>query len=379
MRLRSTTSSVSLFEWRVFEATPTVDTVLILIGSLFTLIVGVASAVSETHETVTIGNPPRATRRITRSGWIAIACLCAGAIVTVYAGIRQSHDSDEEKERARQTLAEAKMTNEETLKIKGDTEQLAINIWRAQHPFGDITGFVKVTLDMPEDKHLPGLASWLGRVSAVYGKMKSSGQPLPREVLGSDVYGQEYVLIQRTPPENWDLAPSGPSEAFVDQLLFHPFYFVMVSGDDSTTHLLAPSITFQAECDDVKVYFNSDTKTPVSIEGDAEGKGNFNPIAGQITNWVDFYGMTLIARIRITDSPDQQALDLTRFNIFAFDTSSNSWHAHAQFPPPDSGKTFYDRPGSLTVKPADWETLGSVPNDYPGPRKPEYGPLERLQ
>jgi hypothetical protein len=337
---------------------------LILSGALFTLIVGIASAVSETHETVTVGRPPRTKRQLTLSGRIAIACLCVGTIVTGAAGIRQSRDSDEAKERAKQILVAATQTNEETKRIKDETERLAVTLWREQHPFGKITGFVQVTLRLPDGERLPGLVHWLDRVAAAYVKMKQAGQSLPRKVLGSDTFGEEYILIRRNPSENWDLRPIGTEEAFADQLLFHAFYFVMASRDDSRTHLLAPSISFDAECDDVKVYFNSDTKMPISIEGDAEGKGDFNPIPGQITNGLDFYGTTLIARIRIVENPDPQALALTRFEIFSFDTSSSIWHARAQFPPAQFEKTFYDRPGSLTLKSADWHTLGNVPNDY---------------
>ncbi|MGB8899408.1 MAG: hypothetical protein WCC90_09400 [Methylocella sp.] len=88
-------------------------------------------------------------------GQIAIVCLCVGAIVTGYAGIRQSRDSNEAKERAKQTLAAATKINEETEKIKGETERLAVNIWRGQHPFGELPTLSKLPWICPRTNVFP--------------------------------------------------------------------------------------------------------------------------------------------------------------------------------------------------------------------------------
>ncbi|MDH6235006.1 hypothetical protein M2281_005628 [Mesorhizobium soli] len=60
--------------------------------------------------------------------------------------------------------------------------------------------------------------------------------------------------------------------------------------------LLLSPLSFDAVASSVKVYFAFATGKPNKVEGFAEGKGGFRPVAGQFNNWVDFYGATLIAR-----------------------------------------------------------------------------------
>jgi hypothetical protein len=145
------------------------DMFLILAGALFTLIVGIASTVGETHESVTVGNPPQTRKQLTVPGRIAIACLCLGAVVTGYAGIRQSRGADEALATANATLGEAN-------KIKDETQQLAISVWREQHPFGNVTGFVQVICCRPQ---ITGHGQGFPRAA-----MNSRGERYPRALCG---------------------------------------------------------------------------------------------------------------------------------------------------------------------------------------------------
>jgi hypothetical protein len=87
----------------------------------------------------------------------------------------------------------------------------------------------------------------------------------------------------------------------------------------------------------------------------------------------------LIARIRLTADPKPEALALARYWTLSFKTENNYWHAEASIPAPDGENVVVDRPGSVVVVKADWNTLGKVPNDYPGKRLPEFGPLTKTQ
>lgn len=64
-----------------------------------------------------------------------------------------------------------------------------------------------------------------------------------------------------------------------------------------------------------------------------------------------------------------------KLDYFTIDTSNNKWNPSARFPLYEKN-VYQDRPGSLKINKADWNTLGQVPKDYPGERKAEFGSLK---
>jgi len=258
--------------------------------------------------------------------------------------------------------------------------QMQIDLWRQAHGFGTVSGTAGFHIDLPAGASLDGLDHWLRRVTGRYKNAKQRKMPLDRGVpWGDGTLGDEYVEVNASAKRNWDLCPQGDSEALVDQLLFNPYVMFMVSKDSSKTHLLAPSVAIATRAESIKVFFDSVTQRPKRIETFSAGPGRFNPIAGQFTNWLDLYGATLFVRVRITVDPKPAALALARHWSLSFETENDYWHARASIPSLDGRNVLIDRPGSVVVVKADWNTLGSVPNDYPGERIPEFGAPSPIQ
>jgi hypothetical protein len=251
-----------------------------------------------------------------------------------------------------------------------------VETWRRTHPFGEISGAASVALNLPPNERPQELDAWLGRVTKRYQELKRKGERLPREELEGGKPGNEYVEIKAysSPPRNQDLEAQGEAERFVEYLLFRPYYFVIASRDDAKdAKPQGPVISVQAQGETVKVFFDGQTQRPYRIEGTAVGKGNFTPIAGQFTSWLDFYGANLTVRVRaVGTSP--QTLSLARIESFSFTTRNEQWRATARLGSTGEVKPAVNFPGSLTVAGADWRTLGPLPADFPGKRLPSHGP-----
>jgi hypothetical protein len=194
--------------------------------------------------------------------------------------------------------------------------------------------------------------------------------------ISSDVKGDEYLEINAltSTRQNWDLIARGESEKFVDELLFNSRYIMLATGGERKGLLLSP-LSFDAAASSVKVYFDSATGKPNKVEGFAEGKGTFRPVAGQFNNWVDFYGATLIARQIFSVHPIPEAFALVEHRSITFHAEGDQWSPTATFAGYTGADLFTDEMRSLIAVKADWRTLGQLPGDYPGERLPPYGPV----
>ncbi|HTV75054.1 MAG TPA: hypothetical protein VME66_15275 [Candidatus Acidoferrales bacterium] len=329
------------------------DTVLILAGAALTLVVGLAATVSDTHVTEQGGSTKGVKRRLTSYGWVSVAALLVAAGVTCVAGVRQQNESDAATRKADSTLAEA--------------QSIGVQVWREQHTFGKMTGAFEITMQVPDGASISGFSPWLERVKKRYDQIKASGRSLQRDDQG------EFLTVTAR-----DLVPAGEAEATADRLLFHSRYAIMVSRNDQVTHLMVPSIVFDAVATGAVVRFDPKTRS-ATITSFEEANGTYNPIAGQVTNWLDLYGAMIIGRSITYPTPDPQAQALARYTTFSFSTSNSGWTATASLTPIDVTNARYDRPGSLTVDAADFRVLGPVPADFPGTRPPIYGTPEPQQ
>jgi hypothetical protein len=260
-------------------------------------------------------------------------------------------------------------------------QKLEIEMWRASHAFGKISGSALISIGMPDNGHIDGLNEWLNRVAKRYAEAKKTHQMLPKDVSrGDGISADEYLEINAVanPKLNWDLAPRGEKERFVKELIFEPALMFMPSKDNTRVHLLTPLVTVNAKAESVKVFFDPVTHSPTRIEAFSAGDGDFKPLSGEFTNWLDLYGATIIVRPRLTVYPRPELLALVHFDSLSFTTQNNFWQATASFSQSDKNATV-DRPGSLLIENADWTALGSVPNDYPGYRSKSFGPLTRIQ
>ena len=259
--------------------------------------------------------------------------------------------------------------------IEDSSQQVKLDLWRSRYEIGQVSGSAWITIDLSDGKSTAGLTSWLDRVEKRYKVLRASNVVLDTAWLGSDVKGDEYLEINphTSPKKNLDLIPRGEGEKFVGELLFNSHYFLLATGGEKRGLLLSP-LDFSAEATSVKIYFDAATRKPNKIEGFAEGAGTFLPVPGQFTNWVDFYGATLIARQRFSVQPPPETFNLIEYKSIVFEARDNHWNKSATFAPYTGADLFTDERRSLIVKNADWRTLGKLPRDYPGKRLPLHGP-----
>ena len=177
---------------------------LILLGSLFTLIVGVISVVSETHREEGYQNSENKKRKLTNTGKIAVVCLFLGATVTAIAGFSQSNENKRDAEQARKTFEEARKTSEEAKKISAQndavfrkTQEIGIQTWRDSREIEGVSGYASLSLDLRQIEHSANLDRWLGLVTAEYRRSNDT----PQKLHASDKFGNEYVEIK--PDKNW--------------------------------------------------------------------------------------------------------------------------------------------------------------------------------
>jgi hypothetical protein len=260
--------------------------------------------------------------------------------------------------------------------IEDGNQQVKLDLWRNRYGIGQVSGSAWITIDLPDGKSADGLTTWLNRVEKRYRALKASNAVLDNVWLGSDdMKGTEYLEINAltSPKKNLDLMPIGEGEKFVDELLFNSHYFLLATSGEKCGLLLSP-LSFDAKASSVKIYFDSATKRPNKVEGHAEGAGIFLPVPGQFTNWVDFYGATLIAKQRFLTNPLPEAFNLVEYKSIDFNAEDNQWNKSATLATYTGADLFTDKRRSLIVKNADWKTLGKLPRDYPGKRLPLHGP-----
>jgi hypothetical protein len=262
--------------------------------------------------------------------------------------------------------------------IVDSNQQVKIDLWRNRYGIGKVSGADWITIDLPDGKAPFGLITWLNRVDERYKTLKASNVVLDTAWRSSDEKGDEYLEINAltSPKKNWDLIPSDEGERFVDELLFNSHFILLATSGEKRGLLLSP-LSFYAKATSVKIYFDSASSKPNKIEGFAEGPGTFLPVPGQFNNWVDFYGATLIARQIFSVNPLPEAFSSVEYKSITFNANDDQWNKSATFARYTGAELFTDERRSLIVKKADWETLGSVPQDYPGKRLPLYGSVPK--
>jgi len=258
--------------------------------------------------------------------------------------------------------------------IEEGNQQVKIDLWRNRYGMGEISGSAWIAIDLTGTHSTLGLNTWLGRVEKQYKAMKASNIAFPTTFRGSDQKGDEYLEINTLASQNLDMLPnSNEDEKFVDELLFNSHFILLATGGTKRGLLLSP-LSFSAKATSVKTYFDPATNKPNKIEGFASGTGTFRPVPGQFTNWLDFYGSTLIARQIFSINPIPASFDLVEYESITFEAKDDQWVKSATFAMYTDQELFTDSKRSLIVKNADWKTLGQVPKDYPGKRLLLYGP-----
>ncbi|MGM4909368.1 hypothetical protein [Rhizobium sp. 768_B6_N1_8] len=258
--------------------------------------------------------------------------------------------------------------------IEEGNQQVKIDLWRNRYGMGEISGSAWIAIDLTGTQSTSGINTWLDRVEKQYKIMKNSNIAFPTAFRGSDQKGGEYLEINTLASQNLNLLPNNTEdEKFVDELLFNSHYILLATGGMKRGLLLSP-LSFYAKATSVKTYFDPASNKPSKIEGFASGAGTFLPVPGQFTNWLDFYGSTLIARQVFSINPIPASFDSVEYESIAFEAKDDHWVKSATFAMYTGQELFTDSKRSLIVKNADWKTLGQVPKDYPGKRLILYGP-----
>ncbi len=301
--------------------------------------------------------------RNNRTKWAFLLSVSVLVVILVIVVVALASPDDEEIKKLNST-------------VQDGNKQVMIDLWRNRYEIGEVTGYAAITIDLTEKSPPSGLKVWLNRVEEDYKALKSLGAQIERAWRGTGIKGDEYIEINAltSPKKNWSLVPNEQEEQFVHELLFNSRYILLATGGDKGGLLLSP-FSFEAKATSVKIYFNSTTEKPIKIEGNAEGSGVFNPVPGQFSHWLDFYGAELKARQIILVNPLPEAFELVEYDTIKFSAKDDQWNKSATFATYTGAELYTDKKRSLIVMNADWKTLGKVPGDYPGNRADVYGPV----
>ena len=257
--------------------------------------------------------------------------------------------------------------------VTSESTAVQVGLWRDRYGMGEVSGGAWIKIELKAGQPTAELGPWLARVQEYYRKAKAAGGDIGTDWVGSDVKGDDYLDINSgtTPKKHWDLAPRGDQEQFVDKLLFNARYLLLATSGTKRGLLLSP-LSFDEKASSVKIYFDPSSQKATRGEWHASGPGSFSPVPGQFTNWLDFYGATLIAR-QLIGYPAPSAFEMVDYQSITFESKGDHWTRSATFAAHTGADLYTDDERSLIVQNADWRTLGQVPGDYPGQRIALYG------
>lgn len=275
------------------------------------------------------------------------------------------------------TIAIVNPSRQEISDLEGavvdQAQQLRIDMWRERYEMGEVTGSASIKVDLTEKSVREGLSPWLTRVEEHYNAVLSSTNENLAAVEG---ISDSHIEIRPGKSTDWnnELVPEGEDEAVPHQLFFNPRFFMLTTGGNKRGLLLS-TLSFQSTAIYVTVVFDRATQKATRIESFATGEGDFSPVPGQFTNWLDFYGARLIVRQRFSGDLESDLFKSLEYESIVFKAKGDSWTKSATFAARTGATLYTDDRHSLIIQKADWKTLGKLPGDYPGERLQLHGPV----
>lgn len=250
--------------------------------------------------------------------------------------------------------------------------RIRVDAWRDRYRMGSVSGHASFSLVLNEATREGPLKSWLARVQKRYKKLRRSRKRNEVELLG--LRGQTLrINLYTKRGNNADLVPDRDGEELASEAFFRG-RFIMLTTGGTKRGLLLPTLRFDAELRSVEVTFDPETNKPIRVASSLSGDGIFSPIAGQFTNWMDYYGATLIVRRIGVSEAVSTIIDAVEYDYVRFSAKDELWSKSAKFAIDTGAELYTDDKNSLIIQNADWQTLGKLPADFPGQRLEVHGP-----